>query len=146
MGGNRWESKIPFEHRFWLKVWPRGDCWEWKGLRDHYGYGYIAGPHDVPLKAHRIAYEYAKGPIPDGKQIDHLCRHRWCVRPSHLEAVSHRTNQRRGFGPVGINARKVSCKSGHLFTPENTYYDKEGARHCRTCHRQQERARKQRQL
>jgi len=48
--------------------------------------------------AHRLAYERAKGSIPAGLQIDHLCRVRECVNPDHLEAVSQRENIRRGKG------------------------------------------------
>jgi len=39
------------------------------------------------------------GPVPDGLELDHLCRNRYCVNPHHLEAVSHRTNVLRGFIP-----------------------------------------------
>ena len=49
-------------------------------------------PHD---RADEERWIVENGPIPPRKQIDHLCRNRRCVRPSHLEMVTHRKNQRR---------------------------------------------------
>jgi hypothetical protein len=46
--------------------------------------------------AHRVAYEQHNGPIPDGMEVGHLCGNPACVRPDHLEAVSHAENVRRG--------------------------------------------------
>lgn len=127
--------------RFWLRVWPRGDCWEWRGTRNQYGYGLVSeGPgmgSDMGT-AHRLAFVQAKGLIPVGLTIDHLCRHPWCVRPSHLEAVSFRENVLRGICGAAQNARKTHCKRGHLLSPENCYNLKPMAsgtvkRRCRQC-------------
>lgn len=87
-----WRDLIAPNTRFWLKVWPRGDCWEWRGSRLPIGYGQVNRSGVCEL-AHRVAYVMAFGAIPDGKQLHHLCWHRWCVRPSHLlpvTAVEHR--------------------------------------------------------
>ena len=40
------------------------------------------------LKAHRLVWEWHHGPIPDGLQVDHLCRNRACLNPDHLEPVT----------------------------------------------------------
>lgn len=61
------------------------------------GYGQFSPVRGTTLYAHRIAYEYAKGAIPEGLQIDHLCRNTRCVNPEHLEAVTPRTNTRRAY-------------------------------------------------
>jgi hypothetical protein len=67
-------------------------CWNWPGpINKINGYGYIMG-----MTAHRLAYIRSKGPVPDGYDIDHLCRNRSCVNPDHLEAVTRRDNIRRG--------------------------------------------------
>jgi hypothetical protein len=76
-----------------LVVQPNG-CITWGGTCDRYGYGRfkLNGRMD---KAHRVAYELFVGPIPAGLVIDHLCRHRACVNPQHLEAVTQTVNIQR---------------------------------------------------
>lgn len=84
--------------RFGAKIASRGDCWEWTGSRDPAGYGRfsIMGNSGINLDlAHRVAYELAKGPLGPVLEVDHRCRHRWCVRPSHLEAVTLQENRIR---------------------------------------------------
>lgn len=71
-------------------------CWEWqKAIRECNGYGICArnGKTDY---AHRFSYETFVGPIPEGLELDHLCRNRKCVNPYHLEPVTHTVNMRRG--------------------------------------------------
>lgn len=118
-----------WQDRFWAKVDKSGDCWEWTAFLTPDGYGRF-GLDGAIVAAHRTAYELVVGPIPDGLQIDHLCRNRKCVNPDHLEPVTQLENARRGFW-----ATKTHCKHGHEFTPENTYIRPTGARQCRTCNR-----------
>jgi hypothetical protein len=84
------------------------------------------------IAAHRWSYEDAKGQIPEGMVIDHLCRTSLCVRPDHLEAVSNRENILRGSGPTAVNARKTICKNGHPLEG-NTYRQGTHGRVCKTC-------------
>lgn len=79
-----------------LYVVDANGCWIWQWSKDHKGYGlhYRDGRYD---RAHRVAYERANGPIPEGLVLDHLCRVKACVNPSHLEAVEVATNNRRGL-------------------------------------------------
>lgn len=72
-------------------------CWIWQLAQLSNGYG-VEGTAEGNTLAHRRAYLNAYGPIPEGLEIDHLCRVRLCVRPEHLEAVTHQTNLRRGAG------------------------------------------------
>lgn len=107
------------------------DCWLWTGTALN-GYGQFRW--GKMRKAHRVAYELLVGPIPDGKELDHLCRVTRCVNPLHLEPVSRRENAMRGVGS------KTHCSQGHEFTPENTYMahrpNREPHRQCRTCKRE----------
>ena len=80
-------------NRFFAKV-EIGDCWLWVGLLDEDGYGRHAHFWQVH-RAHRWLYEYLVGPVPDGLQLDHLCRVRHCVNPDHLEPVTGAGNLRR---------------------------------------------------
>lgn len=92
---------------------------------------------------HKVAYEYAYGPVPDGMVLDHICRTRACVNPDHLDVVTRGENVLRGYGPPAVNARKHSCVRGHAFSEENTYING-GKRNCRSC--TAERARAKRRL
>lgn len=118
----------------WQRIERQADgCWFWTGAISNTGYGTYGKPAAL---AHRLVYELLVEPIPEGLQIDHLCRNRACVNPSHLEPVSQRTNLARGESPTAINARKTECPQGHPYDADNTYVNpKTGWRMCRTCNR-----------
>lgn len=127
------------EERFWPKVEKAEWCWVWKGAKTRDGYGIFWFQRRL-VPAHRASYLMFRGIIPDGLQIDHLCRNRACVNPDHLEVVSPRTNQLRGFGFSGVNARKTHCPRGHPLVEGNIsvgYFKRTGKRTCLTCLREQ---------
>ena len=126
--------------RFWSKVNRTGSCWLWIGAVHSGGYGVFGiGDGTKTTYAHRWAYETLVGPIPDGLEVDHLCRTRNCVRVDHLELVTHKENILRGVGGPAINAAKTHCLYGHAFRFPNVYIDERGWRHCRTCWRETKR-------
>lgn len=100
--------------RFWGRVDRSGDCWAWTGAHHVEGYGEFQ-MDGRRLRAHRVAWEWAHGPIPVGLEPDHLCRNRACVNPDHLELVTHRVNILRGLAPTAINAAKTECPRGHPY-------------------------------
>lgn len=130
---------------------PEG-CWCFTGALNSHGYGniYFQGKY---VSTQRMSYQIFCGPIPEGMHVDHLChtrencsggdtcRHRKCVRPSHLGLATHRDNLLRGRGVGGDNFRKTHCPEGHEFTEETTYIrpDKKpgtSSRECLPCRRE----------
>jgi len=115
-------------------------CWEWQGYVGKNGYASfrMAG---TTRSVHRISFELAKGPIPEGLVIDHLCRVRHCVNPDHLEAVTQQENVQRYTRLV------TSCPKGHAYDDINTRRNPQGRRLCIECGRKdsRERARRKRE-
>lgn len=109
-----------------------GPCWEFTRKPNSDGYAKLTvGDRGIPL--HRWAYEYFVGPIPEGLQLDHLCRVRHCVNPEHLEPVTNQVNGLRGEGFAAKQARQTHCKRGHLLEGDNLKPDKLGRRICKAC-------------
>ena len=121
---------------FWARVDKTGgECWTWLGAHFRSGYTRVKYQgHDTV--AHLIAYELTYGSVPDGLELDHLCRHRWCVNPAHLEPVPHAVNQARIPGGLTVvNATKAACNRGHSLSGDNLFVRRDGRRRCRTCER-----------
>lgn len=115
---------------FWNNVRMGADCWEWLGSKNR-GYGRYG-----QRAAHRVAYELASWPIPEGLTLDHLCKNKACVNPSHLEPVTLRENILRGPGPAHEHKNATRCKRGHEFNAVNTVAGPNGWRRCRICVRE----------
>lgn len=110
-------------------------CWVWTGSinpTSNYGRVYFDSKQNM---AHRVMYELLVGDIPNGLQLDHLCRNRSCVNPEHLEPVTIRQNLlRSNITNATINKNKTHCSSGHEFSKKNTYNRKDkNSRECRIC-------------
>lgn len=121
---------------FWAKVTKTDTCWLWTACLTSRGYGCFSLDGKRHL-AHRLVYADLIGPIPDGFTIDHVyangCRHKNCVNPDHLEAVTQLENSQRYFRLIR------TCPNNHLLT----YREGDRQRRCRPCEAERKRARRQ---
>ena len=128
------------------KVDPVTSCHQWVGQLTDDGYGKVVvgatqrGKGGQPIRrfSHIIAYELAHGPVPNGLELDHLCRNRACCNPEHLEPVTRQENVKRGILPQLMAAKanaKTHCYKGHLLSGDNLFLQGrlKKFRGCRTC-------------
>lgn len=108
------------------------ECWEWNKSIGSHGYGQVgwtlAGGVSVGTTAHRIAWIATNGLIPEGMTIDHLCRNKKCINPSHLRLLTNEENARGNSHTL-----KTHCPAKHEYSGSNLYVDPSGHRRCRKC-------------
>jgi hypothetical protein len=125
--------------RFWKYVMPEPNsgCWLWLGKHNKindYGFFYFNGRFHT---AQRAAWILLRGPIPDGMQIDHLCRNPACVNPDHLEPVTKEVNLSRRV------LEQTFCKNGHPLTDDNLMIEEvkgKRVRRCKKCRQKRNRS------
>lgn len=123
-----------------------GPCWVWTGnhtRKPPHGHGrFYVGKQGI--LAHRWSYEYFVGAIPAKLEVDHLCRNRSCVRPDHLDPVTHRENCLRGEAPAARFAKRTHCdRCGGEFKTTTVHRGKRSGkpikvrtiRYCPTCNK-----------
>lgn len=128
------------EHLFWRKVEFSDDCWLWTAGVNEAGYGrFHTGGTPKVMYAHRYSYQLANGPIPEGMEINHVCRTRACVNPAHLQLIGVIEHRR-------LDARRADhCPQGHVYDEANTYVEvtkTSRKKKCRACARDRARARR----
>ena len=130
---------LPLEQRLERLTDRSGECWLWVA-RTSDGYGLLTLNGKQRL-AHRVSYEFYNGPIPDGLQIDHLCRVRNCINPAHLEPVTAKENRRRTEpfrAPQPSRPPQAECIAGHPLSGDNLGVTGD-RRYCRECQRRRNR-------
>lgn len=138
-------TALYFQQR--VRVLPSG-CVEWTGELSRNGYGRAVvgykGRRPIRRLAHRMLYEMWLGKIPDGLELDHLCRNRACCNPLHLEPVSRKENVRRGLIPLLMRdplwnptKRVEVCHRGHPMIGDNVRLSaNQKWRRCLACKRE----------
>ena len=108
----------------------RGNCWRDEQYENHpNGYSMIT-VEGRATPGHRLSYELFVGPIPEGLELDHLCRVKGCYNPDHLEAVTHQENTRRRSLAKPL---KTHCKRGHELPPPVRVDGLVKGRPCKVC-------------
>jgi hypothetical protein len=111
------------------------NCWNWVGCKTKGGYG-ASALNGIKMVAHRAMWRLLRGELPDGLDLDHLCRNRSCINPDHLEPVTRSENLKRGFEARG-------CKNGHSYNDRDFDLVKRSdgsvERRCKICHRERNR-------
>lgn len=129
------------EHIYSLLV-QVGDCWEWQGYRGPHGHGAVY--HDGASRpAYRVIWEHLRGEVPEGLELDHLCRNPPCCNPDHLDPVTHAENMRRGAQSYEVRSH---CLAGlHELTPDNVITRlTDGRQQCRACRNDKRRTNRRR--
>lgn len=145
-------KRISLEERLQKYVQVVDGCWRWTGHVTKTGYARTTY-NGESRAAHRVFYEYLRGPIPEGMTLDHQCHtqdqtctggdtcpHRRCVNPDHLLPMTVGEN-----ASLMYPARKTHCKNGHEYTEQNTQIRIENGlekRTCRRCHYERKHARR----
>jgi hypothetical protein len=130
--GTRGRVSRPEDIRFWEKVeiggGPEGECWIWTGMLMSGGtYGFFtvgssANGTKRKVSAHRWAYQYLIGPIPEDRpDLDHsVCHVKQCVNPWHVTPRTNSEHAHQEDSMAGILAAKTHCPHGHPYSEENT--------------------------
>lgn len=117
---------------FWNRIYRSNGCWLWIGHKDSYGYARVGRK-----LVHRYAYEALHEiELPRKIHLHHECETPACVNPFHLRPVTAQEHPLISNSVFRYYAERTHCFYGHEFTPENTFYRKDGGqRRCRECNR-----------
>ncbi len=126
---NRFLTGIGDQELSWYR------CWEWAGTRNKSNYGTITS-EGTGKGVHRVVCTWLYGNLPYSLVVDHVvCDNPPCCNPLHLIPNTRWFNNIRGINPTGAPTLSNTCRNGHLFTEENTYYNpnNKSRRCCRIC-------------
>lgn len=111
-----------------VKPDPTSGCHIWSGRKNWRGYG-VVNLEGQSVLAHRAVWEHYKGPIPEGLQIDHICRNTSCCNVDHLRTVTPEINILASNNVAALYSRRENCeKCGGPFS-----HFSNGYRYCKPC-------------
>lgn len=105
-----------------------GTCRLWMRSTNLRGYGEL-GYKGYSTSVHIHAYKLWRGEVPKDMTVNHLCRHKACINPDHLEVTSRIQNKIKGA------KRNLICLNGHRLLQNSIicYFKKTGQRECKKC-------------
>lgn len=128
---------IPLAERLMMQMTvTETGCWQWRGATTTpvNGYGRVR-VNGIKTLAHRASFELFVRPIPTALTLDHFCRNRLCLNPSHLIPKTQHANILVGESRMAQLAVAPTCRNGHEFSFE--FYNLKGRRlfrrFCPTC-------------
>ncbi len=128
-GMNKNDPRLNWKVQRNIHVNSESGCWDWGGTVREDGYGKYHKTY-----SHRLVYVALIGPIPDGLELDHLCRNRRCCNPLHLEAVTRRVNILRSpIAAPAFQRNKTACPKGHPLDGDNVRMESSNGRQWRAC-------------
>lgn len=116
--------------RFWSKVEKTDDCWNWISAITKNGYALFM-LRGRSVYSHRVSFLESHGSVSDTLVIDHLCRNRKCVNPSHMREITRGENVRIGRF---VQREKTHCDHGHPLSGDNVARRGRNMRVCKLCH------------
>lgn len=123
-------------------------CWNYTGCKSKSGYSRV-NYNGRCINGQRALWQFLYGELPKYTHVLHHCDNRLCVNPAHLfvgtnqDNVSDKIKKGRGVNPIAtLNKNKSHCKNGHEYTEDNTWYESNGSRHCKTCNKERQKVRR----
>lgn len=140
--GARGPKPTPAHERVMAKVVvDENGCWIYTGyVNPDTGYGQVFTSKLDGRRTntcHVVMWVAENGSVPEGLELDHLCRVRACCRPAHCEPVTHAENVRRGLHGTGVQYGGLPpqgwCRKGLHRLEGANIIERAAGRLCRTC-------------